>query len=282
MNQTSLATTDKATAIDQVVVQGDLSKLSAPERVHYYKQVCDSLGLNPYTKPFDYITLNGKLTLYPKKDCTDQLRTQQRVSVTIVSRERLEDIYVVTARATMPDGRSDESVGAVNIANLKGDMLANALMKAETKAKRRVTLSICGLGWTDETEMETIPNARPVNVDTETGEILEDEVIQPQPTQQHEPPTDAMKRKLGALRTQKFGKSEKGERAYRKMLGHYYQTDSSTKLNKAEMSNFIDRLEKLPDAPKEETTEQHPAQPLLDAIHEKFPGSQEVDEEAVA
>ena len=33
-------------------------------------------------------------------------------------------------------------------------------MKAETKAKRRVTLSICGLGMLDETEVETIPGAR--------------------------------------------------------------------------------------------------------------------------
>ena len=30
-------------------------------------------------------------------------------------------------------------------------------MKAETKAKRRVTLSICGLGMLDETEVETVP-----------------------------------------------------------------------------------------------------------------------------
>jgi hypothetical protein len=44
--------------------------------------------------------------------------------------------------------------------------LANALMKAETKAKRRVTLSIAGLGWLDETELETIPQARATIVTT--------------------------------------------------------------------------------------------------------------------
>jgi hypothetical protein len=37
--------------------------------------------------------------------------------------------------------------------------LANALMKAETKSKRRVTLSICGLGFLDETEADSIPGA---------------------------------------------------------------------------------------------------------------------------
>jgi hypothetical protein len=70
------------------------------------------------------------------------------------------DIYIVTARAKDRTGREDESTGAVPLGNLKGDALANALMNAETKSKRRVTLSIAGLGWLDETELETIPQAR--------------------------------------------------------------------------------------------------------------------------
>lgn len=65
----------------------------------------------------------------------------------------------MTARATDPAGRSDEAIGAVSVAGLRGDALANAIMKAETKAKRRVTLSIVGLGWLDESEIETIPAA---------------------------------------------------------------------------------------------------------------------------
>jgi hypothetical protein len=34
-------------------------------------------------------------------------------------------------------------------------------MKGETKAKRRVTLSICGLGLLDETEIESISDGKP-------------------------------------------------------------------------------------------------------------------------
>jgi hypothetical protein len=40
-----------------------------------------------------------------------------------------------------------------------GEALEIAFLKAETKSKRRVTLSICGLGMLDETEVETIPGA---------------------------------------------------------------------------------------------------------------------------
>jgi len=159
--------------IESVLMQGDLSKLSANERVEYYRAVCQSVGLNPLTRPFDYITLNGKLTLYAKKDATDQLRANNQVSITKLEKETVNDIYLVTAYASGRNGRTDASTGAVNIAGLKGDALANALMKAETKAKRRVTLSICGMGLLDETEIETIPDARVTVVD-DRGEIVED------------------------------------------------------------------------------------------------------------
>ena len=93
--------------MESVIVRGDLAKLQPEERAKYYSTVCQSIGLNPLTKPFEYITLNGKLTLYARKDATDQLRSLRGVSVVIVSRERVEDVYVVTARATTSYGRSD-------------------------------------------------------------------------------------------------------------------------------------------------------------------------------
>src|SRR5919108_1902286 len=146
--------------VEKVVIGGDLSELNAAQRAEYYAAVCRSLGLNPLTKPFEYLTLNGKLRLYALRDCADQLRRLHGISIHITSRERLGDIYIVTARAKDRQGREDESTGAVALGALKGDALANALMKCETKAKRRVTLSLAGLGWLDETEIDTIPDAR--------------------------------------------------------------------------------------------------------------------------
>lgn len=161
MSSTELAKRDEiGSAIESVLIQGNLAQLNPEQRVSYYKAVCDSVGLNPLTKPFDYITLNGKLVLYATKGATDQLRNVHRVSVQIVDRSIVDDCYVVTAKAINPDGRCDESTGAVTIAGLKGDAKCNAMMKAETKAKRRVTLSLCGLGMLDESEIETIPQSR--------------------------------------------------------------------------------------------------------------------------
>lgn len=156
-------------AYETAIVMGDLSKLSPDERITYYRRVCESLNLNPLTRPFDYLTLNGKLVLYARKDATEQLRKSQHVSIIGLDRETMGDLYVVTATARMPDGRTDSDFGATSIKGLAGDNLVNAMLKAVTKAKRRVTLSICGLGILDETEIETIPGATMVNV--ETGEV---------------------------------------------------------------------------------------------------------------
>ena len=193
--------------LEQVLVGGDLSQLVPAERLNYYRAVCDSVGLNPLTKPFEYLQLDNRLVLYARKDCTDQLRKNRRVNITIVGRELVGDIYVVTARATLPDGRQDESVGAVpfkrengewktaqngkryfqgngHYVELRPEDKANAVMKCETKAKRRVTLSICGLGIIDESEIETIEGAEIVPVDSNG-------VLPPLPSQPPEPPPAA-------------------------------------------------------------------------------------------
>lgn len=159
-------------ALDAAVIHGDLSKLNPAERIVYYKKVCESVGLNPLTKPFEYMRLNGKEVLYAKRDAADQLRKIHGVSITISARELLGEVYVVTARAKDKQGREDESTGAVAVGGLKGDNLANAYLKAETKAKRRVTLSICGLGLLDETEVDTIPNVQKVPVEAEVTQPI--------------------------------------------------------------------------------------------------------------
>ncbi|MDZ4872105.1 MAG: hypothetical protein CLLPBCKN_001493 [Chroococcidiopsis cubana SAG 39.79] len=139
----------------KTVVEGDLSKLSPKERVMYYNAVCNSLGLNPLTKPFELIRLNGKLTLYARKDCTDQLRKLHHISIDSPQTQVLDgQVFVVTVTARTPDGRTDTDVGVVSIKGVTGEALCNLI-----KSKRRVTLSICGMGFLDETETPTIPDA---------------------------------------------------------------------------------------------------------------------------
>lgn len=157
--------------IEQVITKGDIAQMTPDQRVAFYWRTCESLGLNPLTRPFEFISLNGKLVMYARKDATDQLRKINAVTVTEIRRDKDDDLGLLTVYARGRDrtGREDEATGVVNIKGLSGDALANAVMKAETKAKRRLTLSLVGLGFLDESELE----APSVDVDPTTGEIRE-------------------------------------------------------------------------------------------------------------
>lgn len=155
-------------------VKGNLAELTEEERHEYYMAVVKSVGLNSLTRPFAFITLEGKLVLYALKDCTEQLRKIHKVSTKILGKELIDDIYTVHVHAIDKEHREDEDIGAVHMKYpeffldptdqqlkkhpkagkpLVGVDRANTIMKAVTKAKRRVTLSICGLGMLDESEI---------------------------------------------------------------------------------------------------------------------------------
>jgi hypothetical protein len=168
--------------IEEVTLAGgDLAKISPEKRKVYVRHKAELYGLNHQMEPFALLTLDGKLTLYVTRAGTDQIRRKENISIKIVAREEHDGMYVVTCQATMPDGRTDEAVGAVPlvervVAEWKTDARtgrrypvydptgavrgldpinrANAVMKAETKSKRRATISIAGLGMLDESELD--------------------------------------------------------------------------------------------------------------------------------
>lgn len=179
---------ETAKIMEKVMIGGDLGALSASERVKYYGAVCKSLGLNPLTKPFEYIKddKTSKLSFYVRKEATEQIRSVNKLSIFKLENEIKLGSYVVTAHISSPDGRTDIATGAVPIekedgswsagANgknyfkgngkfipIKGEALTNAIKKAETQAKRRATLSIMGLGVLDESEVASVPNSRTID-----------------------------------------------------------------------------------------------------------------------
>lgn len=164
--------------LEKVAVLGDLSQLSPAERMHYYKSVCESLGVNPLTKPFDYLELgdgdNKKLKLYPNETCAAQLRDLKGITIESRESEIVEGVYIVRVKGKDKTGRSDEAIGAVPLVEEGGEWKegrrtngstyrffersgtekplgplarANAMKKAETQAKRRLALSLGGLGY---------------------------------------------------------------------------------------------------------------------------------------
>lgn len=143
-------------AIETVVVNNDLTKLTPAQRWDYYRYRCESIGLNPAARPFQYIVFQGKLTLYADKGCAEQLRAVHKIRTTIDSKEVTSGILCVTVTAHAPDGRTATDIGAVPVEGLKGEDLAKAMKKAVTQGNRRATLALLGLGEQDFDEMDGV------------------------------------------------------------------------------------------------------------------------------
>lgn len=201
--------------LEKVVVGGDLSQLNAAQKLAWYNYRCEQAGLSPVNQPFQYIVLNGRLTLYATKAATDQLRANNNISVQIIYAAQEGEMFRVVARATDAAGRQDEDVAVVKLPPSGSEAHANAIMKAYTKAKRRVTLSICGLGMLDETEIEGFPETRIVSINHETAEIVEEIPVQKQLAQ-------GMKQKEGY--GVKLGKELKASRIDTGLFKEYLQS----------------------------------------------------------
>jgi hypothetical protein len=186
-------------ALEAYIAAGDIERLNPDQRVSLYRAVCESLGLNPLTQPFQYLRLSGKTVLYATKSCTEQLRNIHSVSVVRMEKEVFGDILVVTVAVRDKTGREDIATGSVCLKGLGGENLSNAYMKAETKAKRRATLSICGLAVLDESETDSIAGAE--------RRTVQEVHVEPEPAAdeaaRHIPDAEPSKPKRGKTKSEK-------------------------------------------------------------------------------
>jgi hypothetical protein len=179
-----------AGALQHILATGDLAKLSNTQRVHHYLNLCASLGLNPASRPFDWIefydpeTKSKKLTLYFNQSGAAQLRRNHQISVHVIRRDVIggdgdEPMCVVEMGGKTPNGRDGVAIKYVSLMGynqqrgkyrLGGQQLANAYMKAETGALRRLALSMVGLS--SGPDVDELRDARVVVVDG-TGQIVE-------------------------------------------------------------------------------------------------------------
>lgn len=211
--QTDLVTIDDAArghgldpgALQAFVLDGDLSSVPRDKRAAIYVALCSYIGVDPIERPFLIFKDKKREVLYAARSCTSALCRSRGISRELLSvaTETLagHEIIVAKARATIVStGRHDEATGAVPVLvedrewderarkmvslgwrKPNPDEASNAVMKAETKAKRRAVLDLVGLGIPDESEVATIRDARTATLDLATGNIIEAETVeQPQ------------------------------------------------------------------------------------------------------
>jgi hypothetical protein len=169
--------------LSKVFLSGDFSTLTDVQQWAYVEQLCGMLGLNAYTQPFSLIkqkvpSRDGgnttKIILYANKACAEQLCAKHNITTELsdINIDNDNKMFTVKCCASLPGKRSTSAIGAVSFDGLKGEFLANAMMKTETKATRRSVLRLMGLGMIDETEAETI-NGEKVTVSPPTVETAE-------------------------------------------------------------------------------------------------------------
>ena len=144
-------------ALESLVLRGDIAGLTPPQRVDYYVRLCGVLGLDPTTQPLAYLKLSGKEVLYVTRGATDRLAARHNLNREIIDGPKVIDLggtklVIAVCKVTLPNGRYETATATVPLTDP-----ANVLMKCETKAKRRATLAILGVGMLDESELDTIP-----------------------------------------------------------------------------------------------------------------------------
>ncbi len=174
-------------AMQQFLLSGDLSSVPPMARASLYVALCRYIGVDPIERPFLIFSDKGRTVLYAARSCTSALCRSRGISRELLGVEIKtiggHEMAVARARATIDEtGRHDEATGAVPMLQWdKGanrwrepspDEVANTVMKAETKAKRRAVLDLVGLGIPDESEVATIRGARTGSLDLSTGEIV--------------------------------------------------------------------------------------------------------------
>ena len=160
--------TDVAVAVaESLALRGDISGLSPENRIRYYLKTCKDLGLNPSAQPFAFLRLNGKEVMYPTRGATDQLARIHGVNREITDGPKIIDlggakILFAVCRASI--GPRVETATAAVPLPAGAENICNAVMKTETKARRRATLAILGLALLDESELDTIPSSQRVDL----------------------------------------------------------------------------------------------------------------------
>lgn len=163
--------------------KSDPRAMTADERAGYVATLCKALHLNPLTRPAQFINLSGREVLYLTRTATDQLAAMHNLNRKTIDGPRVVDVCgtkvgLCTVEVSLPSGRSETATATLPAADF-----VNLYMKLETKAKRRGTLSILGLGVLGEDEIETIPDAKPSTLNATPAQ---------EPTQRRANPLDGL------------------------------------------------------------------------------------------
>lgn len=142
-------------------IQHNVESLTPEERTQYLRDASEFFGLDPDMNALDLIYMSDeylgpkRLVVYARKGTTDILRGIKGITIVSVSQIDVPGTASFVAIGTDKAGRQEIAVGSSPIAGLTGERLASAVMTAQTRAMRRLTLQFVGGGLLDESEVNS-------------------------------------------------------------------------------------------------------------------------------
>ena len=135
-----------------------LDNLTDEQLQTHYLQACEYFKIPPEANVLTYAWLEGEMgrhrVLYAKKGATDIFRERLAIDTVELTKDDGPGYVSFTAVGKNQKGRIERAVGAVGTDGLRGQALAAAVMTAQTRALRRMTLQFVGGGLLDETEVQ--------------------------------------------------------------------------------------------------------------------------------
>lgn len=143
---------------DSFIPMYDLESLNDQQRQDYIRNVCRHMGVpdNLNLVALTYVDDGegpSRLVSYAKRGATENVRNTLDIKITSLTNQMIGGSIVFTATAVSGKGRQEISTGSKFIDGLTGTALDDAIMTAQTRALRRVTLQFIGAGVLDESEV---------------------------------------------------------------------------------------------------------------------------------
>jgi hypothetical protein len=161
---------------------GTLEKLTEQERQDYVLRLCEHLEVPADLGLVDLGWQDGGdggriLLPFVRKGAAEIIRNKHGISVTGMASCNGDGYVAFAAQAQDKTGRQEVAVGAVNIKGLSATKTADAVMWAQTRASRRVTLQFVGGGVLDESELNE--KTTDINAASSLKEISAPAIVQP-------------------------------------------------------------------------------------------------------
>ncbi len=157
----TLSAEQKTALINAYLRTGELQGFSDEMLNDIYAKECRRLNLDPFDRPFDVISFKkGSLRLYLTSKGNDTLAAIHNISRVTIHQPQVRVVQKALlvycqSEAILPAGRRQSASAFLPYNEVT---LATDLMKIETKAERRATMKLMGIGALLEDDLSSIPN----------------------------------------------------------------------------------------------------------------------------